>query len=252
MEYQGKAEELVRELHKQSLLWLGAAGAKADAIGRQGSEMTKRRIIQSALLDVAHSCDEARKSWLLAARDVVPANNLELKALRNAINDLTPRIERRRESHRAKLVEHLGKVRADEWVAREQQLRSESADATRRHQELSEQFLKVDSALSEDDRQAEAELRDRRDAIRVRMAELAELERDVVATGGQIEILRAGRPVDVAGTVSYQSLAPILPSRFDLEKSRAAVGLGGILAGMFMFGTWLLSRPRRPVPGGTS
>ena len=245
IEYQQKAETLVRRLHKQSRNSLGATVNKTDAIGRGGSEMTKRRIIQSALMKLAHACDEARTKWIVSAWGVVPANHLELKALRGAILDLTPRIEERRQYHREKLVEHLAEARTDERAARMRQLEDQLAEATRQHQELSDQYLKVDSALSQSDEQLSAELERRREEIQKKREDITHFEKEETALSDQIELVRAADKVNLAGAVTYRSLEPLLPNRFNLDKSNGAVALGGAVALLFVFSVWLVSRTRQ-------
>jgi hypothetical protein len=245
IEYQKKIESLVRGLYRQSGTTLGAAGRKVDAIGRGGSEMTKRNIIHDALLKLAYACDQARMNWVDAAKDAVPANNLELKGLRNAIQDLTPRIEARQDYHRQRLVEHLGKVRAEERTARLQQMRLQLAEATGRHQELSEAYLETDSALSQQDEQLQAELRLRREKIQTKRDQVAKLQRDETALGTRIELVRAARKLSLAGAASYQPLEAVLPGDLRLENLNEAIGLGGGVAVLFAFGVWFASRPKR-------
>jgi hypothetical protein len=251
LEYQQKAEALVRELHKRSDETLSAANRGADAMGRGGSEMTQRRVIQSALLKLAHACDDARKGWVMAAAQVVPANNLQLKALRNAIRDLTPRIEQRRAQHRQNLIEHLEKVRLDEWDARRRIARADLADATRRHQELTNQYLAVDATLSKTDEQLRTELHRRREDIQRSKDAMSQLERDEAVLSSQVEHLQSGRTVSLAGAVRFEALAPRLPAQFDLTKRNGALGFGGLVAAAFVFGVWILTRPRRSQRGAS-
>jgi hypothetical protein len=245
IEYQQKAEMLVRELHKSSGTALGTAIRKADAIGRGGAEMTKRRIIQSALMKVSHACDEARTAWINPAVGVIPANNLELKALRNAIRDLTPRIQRRQEYHRQKLVEHLEQVRADENTTRHRLLRDEEKWATQRYQELSSQFLEIDATVSRGDEELQAELRHRRAEIRNKEDEIARLEKEEIALEGGIELVGAQRQGGLAGAVSYARLAAIPANWFSRENMIGAILCGAATAIVVLLIARWVSRPER-------
>ncbi len=246
IEYQQKAEMLVRAFHGESVATLGAASKKADAIGRAGSEMTKRRIIQNALMKLAHTCHEIRVGWIMAARGVVPADNRELKALRNAVRDLAPRIEQKQEAHRQKLIEHLGKARADAWAVRHQRLLDEKERATRHHEELSDAFVRMDSRISRGDKELEAELQTRRAEIETKEAEIARTDLDEAGLKGRIELVQAQREVNMGGTVRYESasLPPIPPDWFDLDKLSGAIVWGVCATAAFVLFAWMVSRPR--------
>ncbi|MFH1417867.1 MAG: hypothetical protein ABII12_06235 [Planctomycetota bacterium] len=245
LEYQKKAESLIREFHAGSRKSFGDAAKKIDAIGRGGSEMTKRRVIQNQLLKASHACLEARNEWIIAARGAVPRYNLELKALRNAIRDITPRVTERRRHHQQRLAEQLLKARSDERVARGQRLQERESDAVQRHQQLSDRFLKLDAAVAEGDAGFDAELQQRQRDLREQEDTVARLRRELATTDREMQRLSGSEEVSLAGVVSYRSLAPLVPSRFDPEKRAGAAAVGGTAAVLLMFGAWVLTRTKR-------
>lgn len=250
-EYQGKVETLIRGFHSESGRSFGSAAAKADSIGRGGSEMTKRRIIQSRLLKASRECLEARNEWIMAARGVVPRYNLELKALDEAIGDLAPRIEQRRAQHRAKLAEHLEKLRTDERAAESQRLHARVNEAARQYQLLSDEFLKADS-LSTADADLAQGFQKQQAQIDDQEKLLARLDGEAADVQREIERLQGSAEVSLSDAVTYSAGEPIVPGRLEPRRLNRAFTFGGAVAGVFLMGYWVTTgmQLRRRFPAG--
>jgi DNA repair exonuclease SbcCD ATPase subunit len=245
LQYQKKAEGLIREFHSESSRSFGVAAQKADAIGRGGSEMTKRRIIQSRLLKASHACLEARNEWIVAARGAVPRYDLELKALQEAISDLTPRIEERRRYHREQLAGHLAKVRSDERAGELQSLRDQVEAATREHQRLSDEFVKMDAELTMDEG-LRARLQNGQEELRRQEEKIARLDRQASEAEDEMGRLRGPEEVGLADAVNYRPLPVVEPPRFELQRAIRAACVGLAAVGVFALGFWVVAGERRP------
>lgn len=233
LEYQKAAETLIRDFHSESGKTFGLAAQRADAIGRAGAEMTKRRIIQGRLLTASNACLEARNEWIVAARGTIPRHNLELKALTDSIRDLTPRIEQHRKHHRDMLTEHLTKVRADERSAESRRLRDRVEAAARQYQSLSAEYLKTEGDASVDEASLAA-LQRQQEQVREQAELLGRLDQESSQAEGEFERLRGSENVSLADSVVYESL-PITPlSRLEPERRNRAIALGAAAAGCFL------------------
>ena len=248
LEYQKKAEMLIREFHSQSSDTSRVVGAKADAIGQGGSEMTMRRVIHGRLRKALLACQQARNDWILAARGAVPRYNLELKALNDAIRDLTPRIEQRRKHHKDKLTEHLVKVQADERGAELQRLRDKAEDSTRQYQRLAEEYFKADADATGDE-SLRAEAQQRQAQIRDQEALLARLDKEISDMQPEVDRLRSSSDVSLAGTVNYKPDPAVPPDRFETPRLKRAIGLGGLASLLSLVGFFVLSSFRKPSQG---
>ena len=246
LEYQKRAEVLVREFHAKSRVSLGLAIKQGDQIGRTGTEMAMRRVIQSALAKFSHVCFETRNEWILAASGVVPANNLELKALRITLVNLVPRIQERREAHKAEVAKKLVAQRDAEWTAELGRLKQELEDANQRQRELNGRMMAVMDDVAEKQQATQETLQARRDEVEGQQEVVAELDREWTRLVSHAQHLESGQEITMAGAVSYGSLKPVLPSQFDFEKIDRAAALGGGVAVAFILVFWFLSRPRRP------
>jgi chromosome segregation ATPase len=245
LEYQKKAEVLIREFHSQSADTSRVVGAKADAIGQGGSEMTMRRVIHGRLRKALLACQQARNDWILSARGAVPRYNLELKALTDAIRDLSPRIEQRRTHHKDKLTEHLMKVRADERSAELQRLRDKVEDSIRQYQRLSDEFVKLDAEAAGDE-SLRAEALQRQTQIRDQEDLLARLDKEASETQGEISRLQSSSDVSLAGSVSYKRASAVPPDRFEAPRRNMAIGLGAVACLISFVGFFMLSGFRKP------
>jgi chromosome segregation ATPase len=239
LEYQEKAEKLIRDFHTASRTSFGQAAKRADEIAAGGSEMTKRRIIQSVLKSLALSALKARNAWTIAARDVVPQYNVELKAMRQAIQDLAPRIDESRAAHKQKLAATLGQQRVQDHQSQLLKLRDQVEAAHRSHQQLSDEFMKMDTASTLDETAA-GEIQKQHDLIETRKGEIAALENRAGQLQAEIEKLEKSHQGHSAESVSYAALDPIRPAIFDFKKKDVAGGIGllfffVITSGMLLF-----------------
>jgi chromosome segregation ATPase len=245
LEYQKKAEMLVREFHGLSGESSKSAGAKADAIGQGGSEMTMRRVIHARLRKALLACQQARNDWILAARGAVPRYNLEIKAIEDAIRDLTPRIEQRRTYHKERLAQHLMKVRTEEQAAESERLRAKLEEASRQYQRLSDDFVKLDAEAAGDDN-VRAELQQAQARIREQEELVSRLERQAYDTMNEIERLRGAADVSLAGAVNYEHVPASPPNRFEPPRLRVGLALGGGSALLFLVGFFAVFGSGRP------
>lgn len=243
LEYQRKAEGLIRDFHAASRRSFANVAQKADAIGRAGSEMTQRRITQGKLLKAANAGLETRNGWIVAAQGVLPRYNKALKALRDAIRDLTPRIEQRRQYHRERLIEHLTKVREDEWNAERIRLEQHKEDLAERCRQLSDEFVRLDEAGTIPSDVARR-LQERQDRVRRQQELVRKLDERLAALDQELVRLRSTEQVSLAGSVKYKPLPAIRPQRFDPRRRAGAVGLGAGAALLFMFAVWFVSQPK--------
>jgi chromosome segregation ATPase len=244
LEYQKKAEMLIREFHSQSGDSSKTAGAKADAIGQGGSEMTMRRVIHARLRKALLACQQARNDWILAARGAVPRYNLELKALEDTIRDLTPRIEQRRTYHKDKLAERLLKARADERAAQLQRLREKVEEGTRQYQRLSDEFVKMDADAA--DESLRAELQQRQLQIREQEELVSRQERQAYDTQREIDRLRGAADVSLAGAVVYKPAPALPPDRLEWPRLKTGLWMGGLSALLSIGVFFAISGFRRP------
>lgn len=244
LEYQQKAELLIRDFHAASKKTMNAAGDKVGAIASGGEEMTKRRVVQSQLQAAVNASSEVRNEWIIAAQGVLPRYNKELLALQGAIEDLTPRIDELRRHHRERLAEHLLKAAQDDYAANLQALRTAKEEAARRHQKLSNEYVRVDEeATIPPELQAErrtklAEISRQRETIEV-------IERRITSLQNEIERLGGTEEITMAGTATFKPLPPHSPGPFDFGKAQAAVGTGGGVGILYVLITWFALRPKR-------
>jgi len=243
-EYQRKAETLIRDFHSESGRTFGLAASKADAIGRGGSEMTKRRIIQGRLMKACRVCLDARNDWIMAARGVVPRYNLELKALDEAVRDLTPRIEERQAEHRAKLVEHLEKVRTEERAAELAGLRAAADAAARQYQSLSDEFVRADAQSAVDSELAQ-EMQKQQAAISEQEQLLTQLDEEANDLQREIQRLQSSAEVSLSDSVAYQAAEAVGTGRFEPARRNKALVLCFIVAGVFLAGFYFVTGLRR-------
>lgn len=249
LEYQNRAETLVRDYYGSSRLSFSAAADRADTIGREGSEMTKRRIIQNSLQRLAHQSLDARNAWIVAARAVVPRYNVELKANRDSVHDLAPRIEELKDRQKAKLARQLAETRGDQRKKQIAQLQAAVDEAARHYQELSDEFLMLDSQATVVDEKAAAlvqqlkrQTQEKRDHLAALQAESKELDEEIVR-------VQDSGTVSPPGVASYASLDSVLSPSFNMEKKDRALGFGGLAAGLFILLAWgrtLQKRNRAP------
>ncbi|HVP10562.1 MAG TPA: hypothetical protein VMV94_05150, partial [Phycisphaerae bacterium] len=245
LEYQKKAEMLIREFHSQSGESSKTAGAKTDAIAQGGSEMTMRRVIHGRLRKALLACQQARNDWILAARGAVPRYNLGLKALEDAIHDLTPRIEQRRKYHKDKLVEQLMKARGDERAAESQRLLENREEATRQYQRLSDEFVKLDTEATGDEA-ARAEAQQKQIQIREQEERISRLDREAQAIQQEIDRLQGDGDVSLAGSASYEQLAASPPDRLESRRLHQGLKLGGVSTAVSFIVFFAISGLRRP------
>jgi len=249
LEYQQELERLIRTFHGDSRKSFAEAARLVEALDQGGSEMTRRRVVKGALSSRVMASLNARNDWTLAARAVVPRYNVELKTLRAAIRDLAPRIAEGKERHLKQLSQHLAKARAEEAAAQLQQAREQVEAAVSRHQTLSEQFLKVDSAAASS-RQEAAAIQDLKERLRAN----GERQRELTLAGDtlrrDIQRLRESAKTATSG-LTYQPLPAVRASLFDFDKRREATMLGAAVSLVFVLGVWLLSRPRTRPSRGT-
>src|SRR6185436_13055201 len=125
--------------------------------------------------------------------EVVPQYNLELKALRNAMRDLAPRITEGRAKHKQKLAAALGEDRTRAHQAHLVELREKVESAHHRHQQLSDEFMKTDSAASDD--KVTAEVQKQRDAIETTKVNIAAIDQRINEMGQEIERVRNSRQI---------------------------------------------------------
>lgn len=243
LEYQRKAESLIRDFHAASGKSFGNVAQKIDAIGRAGAEMTQRRITQGKLLKAANAGLEARNEWIVSAQGVLPRYNKELKALRDAIRDLAPRIDQRRQYHRERLIEHLTKVREDDWNAERVRLEKHKEDLAARRQQLSDEFVRLDEAGTIPNDVARR-LQERQDLISRQQDNARKLDERLAGLDQELTRLRGTEQVSLAGSVTYEPLPSIQPQRFDPRRRAGAIGLGAGAALLFMFAAWFVSQPR--------
>jgi hypothetical protein len=251
LEYQKRAEVLVRDFHKASRESLGKAIKKADQIGRGGTEMTKRRIIQNALARLSHACFEARNAWIVAASEVVPANNLELKALRDTLTRLTPRIEERREVHRTQVAKRLGEQAQVDRAATLKSLRDRVGQADAHYLELNRRAMAAMESVVSMDQTTIQTLEQRRAAVSAQLQKVEALRRESAESSAAVERLKKDERISMAGAVSYKPLEPILAGPFDLSKLNQAVGTGGAVALLVLMVTWASTRRRGPSKSST-
>ena len=244
LEYQKRAEVLVRGFHKASRVALGKAIKKADQIGRGGTEMTKRRIIQNALASLSHACFEARNEWIVTASEVVPANNLELKALRDALTKLTPRIEERREFHRAQVAQRLAKQRQTDRAATLSSLRARVGEADAHHRELNRRAMESMESMVSLDQTAIQTLEQRRAAVSAQHQKVEKLRRELEESSTAVARLKKDERISMAGAVNYEPLEPILAGEFDLSRLNRALGSGGVVALLVLLVAWASTRRR--------
>ena len=238
LEYQKAAESLIRDFHSKSRDVFAQAAEKADKIGRSGSEMTKRRVLQGIMTGYSHTSLDARNQWTIAARRVVPLYNVELKALKAAIVDVGPRIKERTAFHRQHLSDELAKATTDERQTRLQKLRADLESATRRHQKLSDEFLKVDEAATQDEK-AVAGLQQQRDSLAGMKRDAAAAESALAQMDRELDQLRSARQSGKTPAVTYAAMPAILPPTFNLEDSRKAIALGAGASILFIAGIWI-------------
>jgi chromosome segregation ATPase len=174
---------------------------------------------------------------------VVPLYNVELKALKAAIVDVGPRIKERTAFHRQHLSDELAKATTDERQTRLQKLRADLESATRRHQKLSDEFLKVDEAATQDEK-AVAGLQQQRDSLAGMKRDAAAAESALAQMDRELDQLRSARQSGKTPAVTYAAMPAILPPTFNLEDSRKAIALGAGASILFIAGIWIRSRSR--------
>jgi DNA repair exonuclease SbcCD ATPase subunit len=247
IEYQKKAEAIIRDFHSKSRQTFGEAVKKSDDLARSGSEMTQRRVIHSVMTGLAHTSLAERNKWTVAARSVVPRYNLRLKGLLGAVNDVSPRISERKTFHRSRLTEELSIARAAERQDALQRLRTDLEAAHRRHQQASDEYLKLDTGT--------AAVEQANDAVQRKKAELA----DIKSQSSDLEVAIARLDADIArlqessasGKITpaeYQAFPPAIATGFDARTVRQAVLLGAVVAAIFIVCVAILSRRRRSSP----
>jgi DNA repair exonuclease SbcCD ATPase subunit len=210
--------------------------------------MTKRRIIQNSLQRLAHLSLDTRNRWILAARAVAPRYNVELKASQEAVRDLTPRIEELKERQKEKLVRQLTDARSTERMARLTSLQEAVDTATRRHQGLSDEFLKIDSQATQGDQAIAAETQELQRQIQAMRDEITAREKEVGELDAEISRVKASGIVSAPGSAKYASLNSVLTPTFDLAKKDRAMTYGAGAAILFMLIGWALTSSKRTRP----
>jgi hypothetical protein len=247
LEYQNRAETLVREYYGNSRLTFSAAADKADAIGREGAEMTKRRIIQNSLQRLAHHSLDARNRWILAARGVAPRYNVELKASQETVRDLMPRIDELKEQQKEKLVRQLTDARNGEHKVRLAALQEAVDNATRRHESLSDDFLKLDAG-SADETAGAAEAQELKTQIQSLRDEIAKREKEVAEMDAEIARVESAGSISAPAVAKYAALDSTLTPVFDLGKKNRAIGYGAGTAVFFILIGLVVAASRRNQP----
>jgi hypothetical protein len=251
LEYQEKAETLVRDYYGNSRLSFSAAADKADQIGREGSEMTQRRIIQNSLQRLAHQSLEARNAWIVAARAVVPRYNVELKAGRDAVRDLTPRIDELKQRRKEKLIRQLAETRSERQKTKLAQLNAAVETATRHYQELSDEFLKSDAQVAEAAQKASTETLQTKNEVQEKRDRLASLLSEAKQLDDEIMRVRESGAANAPEVARYASLDSILSPAFDFQKQDQALEFGGAAAVIFIV-VGLIVTSRKPKPARVS
>ncbi len=246
LEYQEKSETLVRDFHADSRVALASAIKKADEIGRGGKELAMRRIIQNALAKPSHACFEARKEWVRSASGVVPANHLELKALRDTLVKLTQRIEDKRRTHRVEVAAQLTEQRDADREIELQQLRARAEEAADDYRELSRLAMKAADAVIQSNEDAFASIEQRRAEIDAQRGRVVQLDREAAKLAVRVERLEDDEAISLAGALVYGPTEFEPPRQFDLARADVAGGAGGGVAILVVVLFWLLA-PRRSV-----
>jgi len=244
IEFQHEAEKLVRGFHGEGRLPFSAAAEKADAIGREGAEMTKRRVLQSTLTRLAHRCLDGGNDWILAARLVVPRYNKPLKAVRDSIIDLSPRIEEWKAEHRSELIKELTLARQNEHRRQLAELRSGVEAAERRHVDVTKQFLNADEAaqLTETIGDDMTELRRQADEEK---AAIARLRAMVDTTNVRINRALETGVIPEPSPAVYRAEPAIRTPMLDLRKRNSAAVIGLAVAALFIVVGWSAFPARR-------
>ncbi|MBK8270305.1 MAG: hypothetical protein IPK83_19215 [Planctomycetes bacterium] len=207
--------------------------------------MTQRRIIQAQLAKHAQSCFEQRNEWTVAASEVVPANNPELKALRSALVGLTPRIDEGRARIRDDVAKQLAEKRKNDWLAEETRLKDVVSKAEVAHRTLAQQAMAaMQTALNVDDSTIKA-LQARREEIAAQQEVISGLERDVAEHLARVARLKTATSVNMAGLATYQSLESPTIASFDTTRLNAGLSLGAGVTLLMMFVIYLISGPGR-------
>ncbi len=269
LEYHAAAEKLIYRFYEASKSKLAQAIQSADQIARHGEPLPTRRIIRDQLAKAGHNAHAARNDWILAAQDLIPANNLQLKSLGDDLENLLERFDprdagraerpgpRHDEASMAFLPAAKREAAARHAAKQQQQydqalaqLQAEHDDAEQRRDELNRLLIK---AL---DREHERQSRraHQNESLRERQAVLSSLERTAADLTAEIAGLADGLGEDGAdgsgaeadpSAPRYEALPPLKPPMLDLDRLPAALPIGAAVAGAFGFAASFLAPARR-------
>ncbi len=269
LEYQAAAEKLIYQFYESSKSKLALAIDRADQIARHGEPLPTRRIIRAQLTKAGHKAFAARNDWILAAQDLIRANNLQLKSLGDELGNLLQRFDPRD----ARRGGAAGPQSDDASTAFLPVARREAAalHADRRQQEYEETLTRLQSECDaaeqrrdhlnqvlikalDRERSRQSQRASRNESLRESQTALANLEQDAAALGAEIaELAKSlggnGADASLSGAgpsePHYEPLPPLRPSTLDRSRLSVAVPSGAAVAVAFVLAAAFLGPSRR-------